>query len=86
MNDHRPTELELAAALRAYLPATAAADLRERIQMSAAGVSQQRPLPSVLGALTDADPDNGNTVSSGVYFYVLDAGKERLTRKLVLLK
>ncbi|HET6463070.1 MAG TPA: FlgD immunoglobulin-like domain containing protein, partial [Candidatus Krumholzibacteria bacterium] len=30
--------------------------------------------------------DNGNAVSSGVYFYVLDAGKERLTRKLVLLK
>jgi hypothetical protein len=30
--------------------------------------------------------DAGNTVSSGVYFYVLDAGKDRLTRKLVLLK
>ena len=30
--------------------------------------------------------DSGSTVSSGVYFYVLDAGKERLTRKLVLLK
>ncbi|HET6349647.1 MAG TPA: FlgD immunoglobulin-like domain containing protein [Candidatus Krumholzibacteria bacterium] len=30
--------------------------------------------------------DAGNAVSSGVYFYVLDAGKERLTRKLVLLK
>jgi hypothetical protein len=30
--------------------------------------------------------DGGNAVSSGVYFYVLDAGKERLTRKLVLLK
>lgn len=30
--------------------------------------------------------DSGNAVSSGVYFYVLDAGKERLTRKLVLLK
>ena len=30
--------------------------------------------------------DNGSAVSSGVYFYVLDAGKERLTRKLVLLK
>ena len=56
MNDRRPTELELAAALRAHLPATATADLRERIQMSAAGVAQQRPLPSVLGALTDADP------------------------------
>ena len=30
--------------------------------------------------------DAGNTVSSGVYFYVLDAGKQRLTKKLVLLK
>jgi hypothetical protein len=30
--------------------------------------------------------DGGNPVSSGVYFYVLDAGKQRLTKKLVLLK
>ena len=30
--------------------------------------------------------DGGSAVSSGVYFYVLDAGKQRLTRKLVLLK
>ena len=30
--------------------------------------------------------DSGNAVASGVYFYVLDAGKERLTKKLVLLK
>jgi hypothetical protein len=30
--------------------------------------------------------DRGNPVSSGVYFYVLDVGKQRLTRKLVLLK
>jgi hypothetical protein len=30
--------------------------------------------------------DDGHAVSSGVYFYVLDAGKQRLTRKLVLLK
>ncbi len=28
----------------------------------------------------------GNTVSSGVYFYVLDVGGERRTRKMVLLK
>ena len=56
MNDRRPTELELAAALRAHLPATASADLRDRIQLATAGVPQQRILPSVLGALTDADP------------------------------
>ena len=30
--------------------------------------------------------DMGNSVASGVYFYVLDVGKERLTRKLMLLK
>jgi flagellar hook assembly protein FlgD len=30
--------------------------------------------------------DAGQTASSGVYFYVLDVGKDRLTRKLVLLK
>jgi hypothetical protein len=30
--------------------------------------------------------DRGQSVSSGVYFYVLDAGGERRTRKLVLLK
>jgi hypothetical protein len=30
--------------------------------------------------------DDGGAVSSGVYFYVLDAGKQRLTKKLVLLK
>ena len=30
--------------------------------------------------------DAGNSVASGVYFYVLDTGKQRLTRKLVLLK
>ena len=30
--------------------------------------------------------DRGQTVSSGVFFYVLDVGGERRTRKLVLLK
>jgi hypothetical protein len=30
--------------------------------------------------------DAGNSVSSGVYFCALDAGKQRLTKKLVLLK
>jgi hypothetical protein len=30
--------------------------------------------------------DSGQTVSSGVYFYALEVGKDRLTRKLVLLK
>jgi len=30
--------------------------------------------------------DRGESVSSGVYFYVLDVGGQRLTKKLVLLK
>jgi flagellar hook assembly protein FlgD len=30
--------------------------------------------------------DAGQPVSSGVYFYVLEAGRTRLTKKLVLLK
>lgn len=37
-------------------------------------------------AIWDGRDDRGSTVSSGVYFYVLDAGKDRQTRKLVLLK
>ena len=56
MNDRRPTELELAAALRAHLPASARADLRDRIHLATATVPQQRALPSMLGMLTDADP------------------------------
>jgi flagellar hook assembly protein FlgD len=34
----------------------------------------------------DGSDAGGNLVSSGVYFYVLDVGGERRTRKLVLLK
>ncbi|HEU4366467.1 MAG TPA: FlgD immunoglobulin-like domain containing protein [Candidatus Krumholzibacteria bacterium] len=34
----------------------------------------------------DGRDDRGGPVSSGVYFYVLDADRKRLTRKLVLLK
>jgi Tol biopolymer transport system component len=56
MNDRRPTEPELAAALRAHLPAAATADLPDGIHLAAATVPQQQALPSVLGALTDADP------------------------------
>ena len=37
-------------------------------------------------AIWNGRDDAGRAVASGVYFYVLDAGKERLTRKLVLLK
>ena len=37
-------------------------------------------------AIWNGRDDAGHAVASGVYFYVLDAGKQRLTRKLVLLK
>jgi hypothetical protein len=37
-------------------------------------------------AIWNGRDDTGTGVSSGVYFYVLEAGKDRLTRKLVLLK
>jgi len=42
--------------------------------------------PGSRSVVWNGRDDAGNAVSSGVYFYVLDAGKERLTRKLVLLK
>jgi flagellar hook assembly protein FlgD len=37
-------------------------------------------------AIWDGKDDRGGPVSSGVYFYVLDADGDRRTRKLVLLK
>jgi hypothetical protein len=37
-------------------------------------------------AMWNGRDDSGSAVASGVYFYVLDVDKQRLTRKLVLLK
>ena len=34
----------------------------------------------------DGRNENGNTVASGVYFYRLVAGKQMMTRKMVLLR
>jgi flagellar hook assembly protein FlgD len=48
-------------------------------------VDEQQSAGSREAIWTGRD-DTGSPVSSGVYFYVLDVGKERLTRKLVLLK
>jgi Tol biopolymer transport system component len=56
MTEPRPTDLQLAAALRAHLPPTAPAGLREGIQQATVAAPQQRAWPTLLGALTDADP------------------------------
>jgi len=48
-------------------------------------VDEQQAAGSREAIWTGRD-DMGNAVSSGVYFYVLDAGHQRLTRKLVLVK
>ena len=56
MNDRRPTDLELATALRAHLPAVARGDLAARVAAGVADTRQQRAWPSLVGALTDADP------------------------------
>lgn len=56
MTDRRPTDLQIAAALRTHLPATAPAGLRDEIGQGTATLAQRRGLPFVFGALTDADP------------------------------
>ncbi len=48
-----------------------------------AGVRQERGVHSIEWRGVD---DAGRTVSSGVYFYRLRAGRETLTRKMVLLR
>jgi Tol biopolymer transport system component len=56
MNDRRPSDARIAAALRAHLPAHARAGLPVRVMDAVEITSQRRPLPSFLGALSDADP------------------------------
>jgi hypothetical protein len=56
MNAPRLTDAQVSQALRAHLPDGAQAGLRERILEAAEATSQQRALPSFLGALNDADP------------------------------
>ena len=48
-NERRVTDAQLAAALRAHLPARSQPGLRELIE-AVGTTSQQRPLPSFLGA------------------------------------
>jgi hypothetical protein len=56
MNGRPLTDAQISAALRARLPEAAAPGLRERVFEAAETTSQQRALPSFLGALSDADP------------------------------
>lgn len=56
MNAPRLTDAQVSQALRAHLPDRAQAGLRERILEAAGTTSQQRALPSFLGALSEADP------------------------------
>ncbi len=56
MNDRRLSDAQIAAALRAHLPAQAQAGLPRRVMDAVESASQRRALPSFLGALSDADP------------------------------
>jgi len=46
----------------------------------------EQQTPGSREAIWTGRDDMGNSVASGVYFSVLDVGKQRLTKKLVLLK
>ncbi len=56
MNGRPVTEEQISQALRAHLPKQAQAGLHERILAAVDTTAQQRALPSLLGALQDADP------------------------------
>jgi hypothetical protein len=57
MTAPRLTDAQIAATLRAHLPAHARGDLRDRIATEVAASRPLRPLPGVFGRLSDADPD-----------------------------
>ncbi len=56
MNGRPLTEAQISQALRAHLPKRAQAGLHEHILVAVDTTAQQRALPSLLGALQDADP------------------------------
>jgi hypothetical protein len=56
MNARSLNDAQIAAALQVHLPTRAQAGLRGRLMETVETTSQQRPLPSFLGALSDADP------------------------------
>ena len=57
MNDMRLTDAQLAVGLRAIVPSEAQVGLHARILAEVGATHQERPLPTLLGRLTDADPD-----------------------------
>jgi hypothetical protein len=56
MNGRRMTDAQISKALRAHLPDRVYPGLRDRILDAAETTGQQRALPPVIGALSDADP------------------------------
>ncbi|TMF37437.1 MAG: hypothetical protein E6I26_07430 [Chloroflexi bacterium] len=56
MNGRQLTDAQISKALRVHLPERAYPGLRERILEAAEATTQQRALPSVIGALSKADP------------------------------
>jgi Tol biopolymer transport system component len=56
MNDRRLSDDRIATALRAHLPVQAQVGLPSQVMEAVEATAQQRPLPSFLGALSDADP------------------------------
>ena len=56
MNARQLTDAQIAEALRTWVPDRAQAGLRDQVLETAGGTTQQRPLPSFLGSLSDAGP------------------------------
>jgi hypothetical protein len=56
MTGQRLTDTEIATALRAHLPAQAAPGLRLRVMDVVETTSQQRPVPTLVSPMFDADP------------------------------
>ena len=56
MNGRPLTDAQISQALRAHLPESAAPGLRERVFEATETTAQLRSFPSILGALSDADP------------------------------
>ena len=56
MSERPMSDEQISRALRVHLPDRASADLRDRVLAQAAITAQQRPVPSVIAGLADADP------------------------------